>query len=58
MKLISLYITEKQEEWIDILVNLGHYPNRSEAIRNFIDIGIKIQMNLVLIKPLKEEKLK
>ena len=56
MKLISLNITEKQEEWIQILVNLGHYPNRSETIRNFINLGIKVQMNLVLIKPLKESE--
>jgi Arc/MetJ-type ribon-helix-helix transcriptional regulator len=54
MKLISLNITEKQEEWIQLLIDLKYYPNRSECIRNFINLGIKYMADLMSKKPMRE----
>lgn len=55
MKLISINISEKQEIMIQSFVKLGYYPNRSEAIRNLLNIGIMIQLDV--IKSNSHEKL-
>lgn len=47
MKLISLYITDEQENLVQKLVTKGSFQDRSAAIRNFIDIGIKIHFKLI-----------
>ena len=41
MKLISMNITVKQNELIELLITLGYYPNRSDCIRSFINLGIE-----------------
>ncbi len=47
MKLISLNITEIQEESIQKIINLGFFPNRSLAIRYFIQEGINETIKMV-----------
>lgn len=47
MKQISLNISDIQEESIQKIINLGFFPNRSLAIRYFIQEGINETIKLV-----------
>jgi len=51
MKLISLNINGKQQEWIQIYVDLGYFQDRSACIRGFINYGIKYMADLIAKKP-------
>jgi Arc/MetJ-type ribon-helix-helix transcriptional regulator len=57
MRLLTLYLDEKDIDTADILVYNGFYPNRSEQFRFFIRQGLKDKMKeikdaeIVLEKP-------
>ncbi len=47
MKMITLYLPEKYLELLDEIIDAGHFPNRSEAIRSAIRDLLKYEFSLM-----------
>lgn len=47
MKIVTISITEFQDECIQKIINLGFFPSRSSAVRFFIHEGINETIKLV-----------
>ena len=47
MKMITLYLPEKYLELLDEIIDAGHFPNRSEAIRSGVRDLIRNEFSLI-----------
>lgn len=56
MKIITINLPEKYLDAIQILINMRHYPSRSEAIRTAL--GFFLKKEVMLDQELKRDSLK
>lgn len=47
MKMITLYLPEKYLELLDEIIDAGHFPNRSEAIRSAVRDLLRYEFSLM-----------